>query len=86
MNNISRLEAACDYFLESKMPLTGQQHEQLIALNWHLPSDGAANYQLTHPVDSEHSRQALADLLATSAQAVYGATTIDEKGLILEFA
>ena len=67
-------------------PLSELQHQQLEALGWQLPEGEGGNYQLSHKVDSERGREALAQLLATTAQTVYGVFAFREEALILESA
>lgn len=76
-------EAVSDYYLMDRQVLSNTQKDTLAQLNWNAPQDTEANYILTHQVDSEQSRAALADLILRTAQDVYNCQYIEMEDILL---
>ncbi|MDF1696250.1 MAG: hypothetical protein P1U56_10475 [Saprospiraceae bacterium] len=77
-------EAVSNYYLED--PLTEDQKDTLIQLNWDDSVIENGNYFRSHPIDSESSREELAHLLFQTAKQVYHCATINLNQITLNLA
>lgn len=70
-------EAVGNEYLEEETYLTEEQVVNLIKLKWELPVESISNYNQIHKVDSERSREELAELIIETSNKVYMIKEID---------
>lgn len=74
-------EAVSNKNLSEGLKLSELQQSTLLELRWHKPNQHHDNYCIRHLVNSEHNRNALAQLIVITADRVYNYTEFNSNSI-----